>query len=76
MDPELERLLHRMTTTRAAAWQQLRAGVELAPAVGVRRGDPFRVGARVFDTVTGEEGEVVGRTTENVVVSAPEKRVG
>ena len=76
MHPELTRLLDRMTAQRVAAWQALRAGAAPRPSSTDAGGDAFRVGARVFDTVSGEEGEVAGRTTENVVIPAPAKRVG
>jgi len=76
MRPELVQLLDRMTTRRAAAWDAIHGTAIASSPFAARATHPFRAGDRVFDTVTGEEGEVVGRTTENIVVSAPAKRVG
>jgi hypothetical protein len=36
----------------------------------------LEVGARVFDLVTGQEGEVIYGTRENFVVPAPQRRDG
>ena len=71
MDSDLDRTLVRLREVRA--WR-VRASQEAvaarAPTSGA--GDARTVvGARVFDTVTGQEGEVVGGTRENIIVSAP-----
>jgi hypothetical protein len=41
-----------------------------APTVRAGQGWIFRLGERVFDTVTGQEGEVIARTRENVILPA------
>jgi hypothetical protein len=66
---DLDRLLERMRQRREQRAADL-TGVQvpLAPA-GVGRGLAHPLGRRVFDTVTGQHGEVIGGTTENIVVS-------
>ena len=65
---EIDRVLERIrqgTEQRMEAARRRRAA--LAP--GVTRADRTPgTGARVFDTVTGEEGEVLGGGSENIVV--------
>lgn len=76
MDPELHKLLDRLTERRVAAWRALYASGSLPLTFGERRAVPLREGDRVFDPVSGEEGIIAGRTTQNLVVPAPAKRDG
>lgn len=67
------RLVERMRQNRAA-----RAVVREPHARTVRSAirdsiGTFGAGMRVFDTVSGQHGEVVSATSENVIVSAPER---
>lgn len=41
-----------------------------------RMGGTFAPGARVFDTVTGLEGEVISGTVENIIVPATKRPNG
>ena len=68
MSDELAKLRERVRQNRTAhKWLllPLRAGNGLDRALP---GGTLAVGDRVFDPVTGEHGEVVGGTRENVVV--------
>ena len=68
MASELTRFRERLRQTRAA-----RVRTNLSPGVGNPTSASSDVGglapgSRVFDVVTGEEGEVIGGTRENVIV--------
>jgi hypothetical protein len=76
MNPDIARTVERVRRSRAAA--EARAAEPLSllggiPATGTRA---LEVGARVFDLVTGQEGEVIGRTREDGNVHAPDRRIG
>ncbi len=73
---ELRRAIERLRQFRGALQQQLRASSRAPASTAERLGLPLDVGERVFDTVTGLEGEVIDGTTENVLIPATEKRVG
>lgn len=69
MRDEFKRTIERL---RQAARSDQRAGAGTPAATPTTSGvaaDLFAAGGRVFDTQTGEEGIVLGRTTENVIVS-------
>jgi hypothetical protein len=73
---ELERLRERLRQARAIRAAQLGIGAGGPVCAEGRMGCPFTAGARVFDRVTGEEGEVIAGTRENVIVSAPRRANG
>jgi len=66
--PELAKLLERMRQRR----EQRAADSSAAPGVGAPlgavRGQAHPLGAKVFDTVTGQVGEVIGGGSENIVI--------
>lgn len=71
MNPEIALVVDRLQRSRAA--RDARDTARLSPraggaAAGTRA---LEVGARVFDLVTGQEGEVIGGTRENLIVPAP-----
>ena len=68
MADELSRFLERLRQKRTATRAQLCAATAPRRAESRIDGGTFRAGGRVFDTVTGEEGEVLGGTRENVIV--------
>ena len=63
----------RLEQNRVARQRSIRQALDATTGQAVSLRGTLPAGARVFDTVSGEEGEVVGGTTENIVVSAPEK---
>lgn len=65
---ELDRIRERVRQNREAQRQAMAEGARQASCPEGRMGCPLMPGTRVFDTVTGLEGEVVGGTRENVVV--------
>lgn len=67
------RMLERIKEARAAALRELSTSqsARLIGELSARSG--LRVGDRVFDLVTGEEGDVLGGRTENVVVPTPKR---
>ena len=68
MNGEMGRLLERIAQRRQALERELEAArQERAPASG--RGRPAPVpGAPVFDTISGQYGEVVGVGSETIVI--------
>lgn len=71
MTPELAKLLERMRQRREqrAADPSGARGVD-AP-LGAVRGQAHPLGAKVFDPVTGQVGEVISGGSENVVIPTP-----
>ena len=69
---EFDRLRERVRQTRTTRLAAIGRNSSAAPCAEERLGCTFAPGVRVFDRVTGEWGEVVGGTRENVVVSTPE----
>lgn len=65
-----ERVLRRVEEGRATRAAELAAAVSSPVSLAVRLGAVHRDGARVFDPVTGQEGVVVGRASENIVIPA------
>lgn len=66
----------RVRRSRAAVGERERARLMPRSTAGASARGALDVGARVFDLVTGQEGEIVGRTTQDVFVPAPDKRNG
>lgn len=73
-DTELSRALESLRTARVQLRSELARSGATAPCAEDRLGCRFRPGDRVFDLVSGEEGEVVGGTVENVLVPTSERR--
>jgi hypothetical protein len=70
---ELERVRERVRQARAARTRELAAAPPSPASAEQRLGCAFCVGDVVFDRVTGEVGEVVYGTRENVVVPTAER---
>jgi hypothetical protein len=70
---DIDRISERIRQSRAGRLEALRR--ELAPGAGAgaAAANGINIGARGFDRVTGEEGVIVGRYTEYVVVPAPKR---
>jgi len=73
MGTELARAIDRLVQSGAALRRDLEAAKRRAPTAERRIGLEVTPGARVFDTVTGQEAEVVHGTRENVVLPTPER---
>jgi hypothetical protein len=67
-----ERMRQRRAVLDAELRQQLNAGV----GVFNKRWRELDEGTRVFDRVSGEEGVIVGRTSENVIVPTARRADG
>lgn len=65
---ELARVVERMRQARETRTRELAAAAPLQSGALQIAGSPFAAGDRVFDVITGLEGEVLGGTRENVVV--------
>ncbi len=70
MPGELARVIERMRQAREARTRELAGAAPSQPGALHVLGSPFAPGDRVFDVITGLEGEVLGGTRENVVVPA------
>jgi hypothetical protein len=73
---DLDRFRERLRQSRTA---RTRAVLDDAASIGCpegRMGCSYTPGARVFDRVSGLEGEVIGGTVETVLVPTPERREG
>jgi hypothetical protein len=69
MDPtQLDRILERARQNRTARQTALDKALTKPIDAEHRFGSTFFAGDRVVDTVTGQEGEVIGATRENVIV--------
>lgn len=68
MSGALARIRERIRQNRERFAAELAAPGQTNPTTHARTSAPIREGTRVFDTVTGLEGEVVGGTSENVIV--------
>jgi hypothetical protein len=73
MNDALARIRERMRQNREARADDLWFPGPFRPTTAARTNAPIREGTQVFDTVTGLEGEVLGGTRENVVVSTPRR---
>jgi len=58
---------------RVARQRSIRQALERATDRTTHLHGTLRAGARVFDTISGEEGEVVGGTTATVVVPTEQR---
>ena len=68
MADDVSRFLDRLRQNRTALRGQILGLSSHTPVVSGRDAGTFSAGVRVFDTVSGEEGEVIGGTRENIVV--------
>jgi hypothetical protein len=68
MSDELNRILERIRQRPDALNEQRAARLGVALGAPRSTAAPLSPGARVFDTVSGEFGEVVHATRENVIV--------
>lgn len=66
--PEIDRLLERLRQRRDQRATELAAGERQAVSSVHGTRVAHAIGTRVFDPITGEEGVVIGGTSENVVV--------
>jgi len=73
MAGELDRIRERVRQNRAAARQRLSDTAAATPRQIDAGGSTHLAGTRVFDLVTGLEGEVLGGTVENVVVPTAQR---
>jgi hypothetical protein len=65
---ELARIRERLEQNRQLRQSQIRDRLATAVPAAALSAAPFLPGDRVFDTVTGLEGEVIARTAENIIV--------
>ena len=73
MSGDIDRVLERVRQNTAARIEQLAARRQ-AMTPGVTRSNRTpAAGARVFDTVTAQEGEVLGGGSENIIVPTPKR---
>ena len=72
----IARFTERLTQSRAAVRNVLEGAVPSPPCLEDRIGCAFRPGMRVFDRVSGQEGEVIAGTRENVLVPTPKRNDG
>ena len=73
MTDALARIRERLEQHREARRVELNARLDAALERLARERGAHRPGDRVFDTVTGQEGEVVARTTENIIVPVAQR---
>lgn len=69
----LPHLLSEIAALSALGGAALRAAATAPPSPEERMGLALRPGARVFDLVTGQEGEVLAGSTAHYVVPSPER---
>lgn len=72
MNDVLARVVEQLRQNRAARAAALETALAAAPRPAFGFGSTFPEGARVFDRVTGLEGEIIYVRRENLVVSASE----
>jgi len=68
MTPELAKLLERMRQRREQRAPDLAGQQPASAARSDARGQAHPLGAKVFDPVTGQVGEVISGGSENVVI--------
>lgn len=73
MTPELEKALERQRQQRQARRETVQQGTAANRAPVRTLSGAHAAGDRVFDTVTGQEGIVLYGTSENIIVSTPER---
>lgn len=71
MNDELARIRERIRQNRQTAAAELESAAAARLTTTTRANEPIRAGTRVFDTVTGLEGVVIGGTTERIAVPTP-----
>jgi tRNA(Arg) A34 adenosine deaminase TadA len=69
MSDVLDRIRERTRQLRETQRARMDAAIADARQRAAARDGRHPIGARVFDVVSGQEGEVVGRTRENVIDS-------
>ena len=70
---ELRRIGVRLAQLRQARSTELAAAITAARSTASTLGGSLGVGAVVFDTVSGQEGVVIGGTRANVVVPGEQR---
>lgn len=73
---DIARIRERLRQARAVRAREVLGTHPKAECPEGRIGCRYEPGTRVFDRVTGEEGEVIGGTRENVVLAAPDRSDG
>lgn len=73
MNPDIALAVDRVGRSRAAAKQRLFDRFPTRNTAGATTSGALEAGARVFDPVTGLEGEVVYGTRENIISHTPER---
>jgi hypothetical protein len=73
MSQELDRVLERVRQNRARALETLTPRTPSRAATTTTAPGGFTPGAPVFDTVTGQHGEVIGGSRENVIRPSAER---
>jgi hypothetical protein len=73
---ELDKIADRLRQNNTARQTSADTAVRKLPVAAARLGCTFCAGERVFDLVTGLEGEVIDGTRENLIVPAAERRNG
>jgi hypothetical protein len=68
---ELDRIRERLRQNRAADRRSSYVDARQPASAEARIGAQHLPGDRVFDRVTGQEGTVIGGTSENVIVPTP-----
>lgn len=76
MNPEIALTVGRVERSRADLDRRARGRLPSRPTVLFPETGALEVGARVFDLVTGQEGEIVGGTRQDLLIPAPDKRDG
>lgn len=67
------RVLERVRQNRAARVREVPMAPRAVPGSARHDASMFPAGSRAFDTVSGQHVEVIGGTSENIVVPAPER---
>jgi hypothetical protein len=73
---ELDRIRERVRQNRTLRRQTLADTSAAAASITSAPAAAGAIGSRVFDLVTGEEGEVIGGHTENIIVPAAGRQNG
>jgi len=73
MSDERARVLERVRQNRRAGARVREAHARTVRSPTRDSAGIFDAGSRVFDTVSGQHGEVVSATSENIIVPAPER---
>lgn len=73
MSDELDQLRERIRQNRLGRQRALDEARTKPRADAARRAGTFTAGDQVFDRVSGEVGEVLGGTRENIIVPTPKQ---